>query len=60
MKENISKFTVMCNDRQHLQLSIDWYNTTYKTDFEIIDFIFDEVNFAEIQVSKYSLKDIFI
>jgi predicted RNA-binding protein len=35
------------------------YNTTYKTDFEIAKFIYDEVVFARIQASKYKLSDIF-
>ena len=53
------KFRVICNDEKYLKSSIDWYNSVYKTDFKIIDFVLDEVNFADITATKYSLTDIF-
>ncbi len=59
MEQKNSNFTVICNEKKYLEDSIQWYNKNYKTDFEIIDFIEDEVNFAEIKVTKYKLSDIF-
>ncbi len=53
------KITVICNDEKYLQQVIDWYNNNYKTDFKIINLIYDEVNFAEIEVSKYKQSDLF-
>lgn len=52
-------FTIICNDDKHLAPIIDWYNINYKTDFRILKIVYDEVNFAEIEVSKYRLADLF-
>lgn len=52
-------FKVICNDKKYLETSIKWYNSVYNTDFEIFDFLLDEVNFATIKVTKYALSDIF-
>lgn len=35
------------------------YNETYGTDFKIVDFIYDEVTFCKLRVSKYKTSDIF-
>jgi Zn/Cd-binding protein ZinT len=52
-------FSVICNDKNYLSQVIDWYNSNYKTDFEIIKIINDEVDFAEIEVTKYKPSDLF-
>jgi len=52
-------FTVICNDEGYLNQVIDWYNSSYKTDFRIIRIINDEVGFAEIEVSNYKDSDLF-
>ncbi len=52
-------FRVICNDNTYLAETLEWYNSVYNTDFEIINFIIDEVNFADIRVNKYSVSDIF-
>ena len=38
---------------------IDWYNQNYKTECKIVKMIYDEANFAEIEVSKHELADVF-
>jgi hypothetical protein len=59
MDTNRISFRIICNDRKYLEESIDWYNSVNKTDFKIDNFILDEVNFAFITATKYSLTDIF-
>jgi hypothetical protein len=59
MEQNNTVFTVICNDEKYLKESLDWYNSIYQTNFRIRRFILDEVNFAEIEVHKFELKDIF-
>ncbi len=53
------KITVICNDEKYLNQVIDWYNRSYKTDFKIVNFIYDEVNFAEIEVIQFKPSDLF-
>lgn len=53
------KFTVICNEENNLQQIIDWYNRNYNTDFSIVGIISDEVEFAEIEVSRYKDSDLF-
>lgn len=53
------KFTIICNDEKYLNQVIDWYNLNYKTDFEIVNLIYDEVNFAEVEVAHYKNSDLF-
>jgi hypothetical protein len=53
------KFKVICNREEYLFDTLNWYNSVYNTDFEIINYILDEVNFAEIQVENYKTTDIF-
>lgn len=52
-------FSVICNDQEYLNQTIEWYNSNYNTNFEIVNYIYDEVNFAEIKVSKFKLSDLF-
>jgi hypothetical protein len=53
------KFSIICNEEKYLASIIEWYNSTYKTDFRLLQMIYDEVNFAEIQVTKFKLSDLF-
>lgn len=39
--------------------AIDWYNSSYQTDFRIIRIINDKVGFSEIEVSKYKDSGLF-
>ena len=50
---------VICGDEKLITESIFSYNNAYNTDFKIIEFIYDEVIFARIRVSKYKISDIF-
>lgn len=59
MEPNKTIFTIICNEKKYLEGSLDWYNNLNKTDFKIQKFILDEVNFAEISVSKFQLRDVF-
>lgn len=53
------QFRVICNDEKYLKSSLDWYNSIYKTDFNISKYILDEVNFADIEAERYTLADVF-
>jgi len=59
MESNKIIFSIICNDDKYLNQVIGWYNQNYETDFKIIKIIYDEVNFAEIEVSKYEHSDLF-
>ena len=56
-KELIFEVMVMFPDL--LQESITSYNNFFKTDFEIIEIINDEVIFCKIKVTKFEISDIF-
>jgi hypothetical protein len=53
------EFNVISSDDILIKEIIESYNNTYNTDFEIVEFIYDEVIFAKLRVSKYTLSDIF-
>lgn len=57
--ENYIEFDIICSDDILIKESIKSYNEIYNTNFKIIKFIYDDVVFARIQVSKYTLSDIF-
>ncbi|WP_435254758.1 hypothetical protein [Tenacibaculum sp. A30] len=57
--DNKIVFRVICNKKEDLESSLKWYNSRKKTDFEITNYILDEVNFAEITASNFSFTDIF-
>ena len=49
-------FEIICDNEDIIKRAI--YNQTYSTDFELVEYIFDEVNFARIR-GNISLADIF-
>lgn len=51
-------FEVICDSEEIIQSAIYTYNKTYNTDFTLIEYILDEVNFAKIGGHIY-LSDIF-
>ena len=51
-------FEIICDNEDIIKRSINIYNQTYSTDFELVEYIFDEVNFARIK-GNISLADIF-
>jgi hypothetical protein len=53
------EFTIISTDDKVILEAITEYNKIYKTDFEVVEFIYDEVIFAKINVSKYELSHIF-
>ena len=53
---NQIEFDIISGDDILIKEVINNYNKTYNTDFEIVKFIYDEVVFARIKVSKYKLK----
>ena len=55
----ILKFRVISNESKYLEEVINWYNNTYGTDFKILEVIYDEVNFADVEVSRYKSSDLF-
>lgn len=56
---NIIEFNIICTDDIIIKEAISEYNKIYKTNFEILEFIYDEVVFAKIKVSRYKISDIF-
>ena len=52
-------FKVICNKKEYLIDTLSWCNKAYNTDFQTFNYICDEVNFAEIQVNKYQITDVF-
>jgi hypothetical protein len=62
MKQNNLKpieFDVICGDDKLILESLSSYNETYKTDFEVTEFIYDEVIFAKLKATRYEISDIF-
>lgn len=53
------EFDVISNDDKIIVEAIAKYNKMYKTDFEIVKFIYDEVVFARLKVTRYEVSDIF-
>tara|TARA_B100000965_G_C19513100_1_gene722842 strand:+ start:845 stop:1072 length:228 start_codon:yes stop_codon:yes gene_type:complete len=53
------EFTVISSDDKLIKEVVKKYNEIYKTDFEIVNFIYDEVVFCKLKVTKYNTKDIF-
>ncbi len=51
-------FEVICDDESAIIKSIELYNKTYKTNFKMLEYILDEVNFARIS-GNVQLSDIF-
>jgi len=59
-QNNLIQFDVICNEQDILEKILNWYNNTYKTDFEIVNWVGGELGFATIQTSKItSQRDIF-
>ena len=59
MEQNKKEFDIITNQPYMLQQTIDWYNSIYKTDFELARFVRDEINFATIVYEKASDFDVF-
>lgn len=53
------KFRVMVTSIEVFETEIENYNNFFKTDFKIINVIDDEVPFCDVEVSKYTMADIF-
>lgn len=51
-------FEIICDDVLFPE-NIESNNETYKTDFQIFEFIYDEVILAKLKVSKFNVMDIF-
>ncbi|MDR1203627.1 MAG: hypothetical protein LBL58_18620 [Tannerellaceae bacterium] len=59
MENNELIFRVMVTSSELLKREIEDYNNFFKTDFEIINIIEDEVPFCDIKVKRYKISDIF-
>ena len=58
-EEKRTEFQIISSDDKLILESVESYNKTYGTDFKVENFIYDEVVFALISVSKLNLKDVF-
>ncbi|GHT71759.1 hypothetical protein AGMMS50239_41040 [Bacteroidia bacterium] len=52
-------FTIMVTSPDLLEREIRNYNDFFKTDFEIIEIIDDEVPFCKLKVAEYTMANIF-
>lgn len=52
-------FDVISTDDKLIFEAIDAYNKMHKTNFEVQEFIYDEVVFARLKVSKYKISNVF-
>jgi hypothetical protein len=52
-------FRLMVTSVDTLATQIKKYNDFFKTDFEIVNVIDDEVPFCDLRVTKYKVSDIF-
>ena len=52
-------FRLMVTSVDTLSQQIEKYNSFFKTDFQIVNVINDEVPFCDIKVSKFKVADIF-
>ena len=52
-------FEVICDDEELIIKAISLYNQTYKTNFALVEYKLDEVNFAVIEASNIGLSDIY-
>jgi hypothetical protein len=53
------RFKIMVTFPHILEKAIENHNKFEKTDFEIVETIYDDVPFCELKVTKYSPSDIF-
>jgi hypothetical protein len=51
-------FEIICDNEEIIKKAIEIYNMAYNKDFTLVEYIFDEVNFAKIG-GHISLSDIF-
>lgn len=52
-------FDIISGDDILISEIVKNYNDTYKTDFKVIEFVYDEVIFARIEASSFKISDIF-
>lgn len=53
------KFSIICDDEITISKAIDLYNRTYKTDFQVLEFVEDEVLFATIITKEEDIRHVF-
>lgn len=51
-------FEIICDSERNIKNAIYIYNNTYNRDFELLEYILDEVNFAKIG-GHITLTDVF-
>jgi len=51
-------FEVICDEEDTMLNAIELYNRTYKTNFRLLEYILDEVNFAKIS-GNVKVSDVF-
>jgi hypothetical protein len=59
MEQNKNKLRIITNYEDLLKEAISFYNSTYKTDFVLIEYVLDEVNFAIVECTNADLNHIF-
>jgi len=58
-ENNVLEFMVMVTDPDLLKKEIVNYNNFFKTNFEILEIIDDEVPFCKIRTTRYTIANIF-
>jgi hypothetical protein len=56
---NYQVFEIICDDELLIQKTIKIFNDTYSTNFKLVEYVLDEVNFAKIGGSNIKLSDVF-
>jgi hypothetical protein len=59
MERDKKRLTIVTNYNELLEDAINTYNSIYKTDFKLLEFIHDEVNFAIVEYCNSSESQIF-
>ncbi|CAA9203401.1 hypothetical protein [Flavobacterium collinsii] len=59
MGQERKKLTIICNYEDFLKDSINWYNSTYKTDFLFVGYVDHKLNLVEIEFVNADVNQIF-
>jgi hypothetical protein len=59
MEQDKKRLRIITNYENLLKEAINNYNSIYKTDFELIEYVYDEVNFAIVEYYNSDENQIF-
>lgn len=59
MEQDKKSMYIICDYENLLKESIEWYNSVYKTDFVLAEYVRDEVNFAKVEYQNATEAQLF-